>query len=161
MQPPRTPPALCLVEPDRLDLQTDPSGWDKITIHGYDLDHRDGSGNLLGYALADGNGVVVAEIPESSIARGTHYKVTVGIRPVVNRLHRDNIAKIVPVWGGTTEGTTQGEVLVSPWRPKRTPILHSSGETTFTPPLTNGDRDFNTSGGHTGPRGLGSPGELS
>jgi len=145
-KPKPLPPALCLVAPPAIDLNTGPSSWDTVTIHGYDLDHRDSAGNLIGYSLEDENQFEAKHIPEPFIGRTTHYQITLNLRELADTLHNSKISKIVPRWEDKIDGTTSGEIVVKAWKPATDTKIVDLGKTTFVPPHVGGDRDFDTGG---------------
>lgn len=140
------PPMICLVAPSDVDLNTNPTGWDTITIHGYDMDHLDNNGNLLSFAMMLPNNQVYDYISESSVGRTTHYQITYSLRGVADRLYEQGISKIVPHWEGTLGGSINGEVIVKPWRAQRQTLLQEPNATTYVPNHVGGDRDFDTDG---------------
>jgi hypothetical protein len=139
------PPMICLVAPAAIDLNTNPSSWDTITIHGYDLDHLDVNGDRIAFAMWS-NAQYYDSIEDSAVGRTTHYQITYSVRKVVERLYDQSITKIIPQWEGTLSGPINGEVLVNPWRPSTKPIPHEPNGTTHIPQHVGGDKDFDTDG---------------
>lgn len=139
--PPSTlPPAFCLVAPSSLNLNDSPNAWSVVTLHGYDLDHRDSSGSLLKVLFQNASGVNTP-LGEDRIGRTTHYQVTVNLGNMGKTLHQNNIRKVVLSWNNAT--ANMPEIVVIPWAPaRRTDGPFTVGVTSYTPPRTRGDADF-------------------
>lgn len=139
-------PAFCLVAPAAVDLSTDPGSWDTITLHGYDLDHKDSKGDLIRFALTRPGGELFNIIEDSAVGRTTHYQITLSLRDVADSLHDQNIAKVVPRWDGPLGGDISGEVVIKPWRAVKNTRPHEPDISTWTPLKIKGDKDFDTGG---------------
>ncbi|QJE95273.1 hypothetical protein [Luteolibacter luteus] len=135
-------PAFCHVSPDTIDLKASPDGWSKVTFHGYDMDSKDKDEALLGFDLVLGDGSTVP-VDNSLIDRTTHYQVTVRVRSIANQLHEKKVSKIRARWQGYNG--ILPEVGVLEWQPRRKPVSHDIGRTSYMPPkVGRGDRDFST-----------------
>lgn len=135
------PPAFCQVAPPGIDLKSSPSSWLMVTLHGYDLDHRDSTGSLLKVLLLDNRGVTIP-FPEDHIGRTTHYLVTLNLGGLEKRLYDENIVKLIVEWDGSTSGNP--EIVVIPWTPDTKTEYKNIARTSYMPPKTRGDRDFDT-----------------
>ncbi|MEC4673791.1 MAG: hypothetical protein VST68_06350 [Nitrospirota bacterium] len=145
--PTSLPPALCLVTPSEIDLSTDLSTWETVTIHGYDLDQGASEDNLITFFFMNEDHSVVQPIPEALIERVSHSQITLHLQELAEKLHTQNIYQIVPSWTGDLEGTISGEILVKPWTAGRDTMMVELEKTTLVPPHVSGDLDF-----HVGPK---------
>lgn len=136
------PPVFCQVAPPGIDMKSSPSSWSMVTLHGYDLDHRDSTGRLFKVLALDNNGVIIP-FPENRIGRTTHYQVTLNMGDLEKWLYDKNIVKLIVEWDGSTFGNS--EIVVIPWTPDIKTEYKNIARTTFMPlGWTNGDRDFDT-----------------
>lgn len=133
------PPAFCQVAPAAINLNDAPGRWSSVTFHGYNLDHSDRNGNPLRVLLLNSDGSS-SPLAENRIGRTTHYQVTVNLGNMGSTLRR--VSKLVMSWNNST--TSLPQVVVIPWTPARRPETVNMGRTSFMPPHTNGDRDFDT-----------------
>ena len=141
------PPALCQVTPDVVDLGSDPSNWETVTFHGYDLDQEGEKDSPLKFFVINEDHSVIQPVPEAIIERVTHSQVSLHLMGLVETLHTKNIYQIVPSGKGKLEGTTTGEVIVKAWRPQKRQLTVELEKSTYVPPHLSGDLDF-----HTGPK---------
>lgn len=143
------PPEFCQVIPSSIDLKVSPAQWPVITLHGYDLDHKDPAGNLFEIRLQDETGQVVATLPETRIGRTTHYKVTVNLGQMASTLYNSKIRKLLSFWGGS-QMSAKGQVVIVAWEAGRKTEYVAPNATTYQPLYTKqpnhpiGDRDFDT-----------------
>lgn len=135
------PPAFCQVVPPGIDLKSSPSSWSMVTLHGYDLDHRGSAGSLFKVSALDNSGFTRL-FPENRIGRTTHYQVTLNLGGLEKWLYDENIVKLIVEWGGSTSGNP--EIVVIPWKPDRKTEYKNIARTSYMPPKTKGDRDFDT-----------------
>lgn len=145
--PPPDPPVFCVVAPAQITLNDEPARWPTITFHGYDLDSRDAAGRLVEVALVNAAGEETP-LDDTLVGRTTHYQLTVNLGTSACALHRQNIRKVVLRYGGHQMGSTaaQGEAVVVPWSAQSQDVRASLNATTYTPPRTRGDGDFDTGG---------------
>ena len=140
--PPPLPPAFCQVDPASVDLKTSPARWSTAALYGYDLDHKDGTGQQLNVLLLTSQGGTIA-VPENRIGRTTHYQITLNLGDMARQLYQNQIVKIVVTWNGKSEGYPQ--IVIVPWEAKRQTFTQSIGSTgPYYPPHTKGDSDFDT-----------------
>jgi hypothetical protein len=139
--PPLLPPAFCQVVPSSIDLEISPTSWSIVTLHGYDLDHRDRAGNRLRVLMLDEQGAIT-QLDESRIGRTTHYQITLNLGDMARQLHQDKIVKLLVEWDGSTDDYP--EIVVIPWIADTMLETVNVGRTTYMPPHTWGDRDFST-----------------
>lgn len=137
-----TPPSFCQVDPASVDLNAAPARWSTLQLSGYDLDHPDAAGARFAVSMLTTDGRRLP-LPESLVGRTTHYQVTVNIGGLGQTLHQQKVAKIVVSWDGKTAGLPEAVVIA--WRPARQTLgQRVLGATSYMPPRTGGDRDFDT-----------------
>lgn len=137
------PPLLCAEEPSTVDLSVSDAGsWSTVTLHGFGMDELDPGGRKFEVVMVDDQ-ERAWPIPETRIARNTHFMATFSLVGLGKEMYQRKIGKIRFRWGANAQMI--GEILVLPWQPKETVAHAPMGPSApLVPALIGGDRDFFT-----------------
>ncbi len=94
------PPAIVKVVPSEIDLSIPADRQPTLHIYGYDFDVQDSSKNFMQPAIIDGTDNATALVPRESVARVSHYHLTVGVDAIERLAKPLTRPKFVMMWNG-------------------------------------------------------------
>ena len=141
--PKTLPPEICQVSPLTLDMNIERARRVDVSISGYDMDHIDNEGMPLRFVYRSDAQNKTFLFPESRVGRTTHYQITLNTSGADfdQFIYVHQINKIWGEWEGRSESP---QVNLTRWEPRKKELKVPLGSFDYTPPLTHGDRDFDT-----------------